>query len=156
MTDEMQNEEPVVSAIQDEKVEEKTEEKTSEKQQEKTWDEKVRRDPLGSVLWALILIWAGIVLLADNLNLLPQVGFLDELDAWSYVFLGGSAIVLVGVLIRLIVPAMRRPIIGSLVFAFVLLGVGLGRVFDSTGVTWAVILIALGTIMLLGGIFRRR
>ena len=55
----------------DEKFDEKEQEKREEKSpEEKNWEEKYRRDPLGSVIWACILIWAGLVFLADNLKLI--------------------------------------------------------------------------------------
>ena len=46
------------------------EEKDIDKVEEKSAEEKWRRDPLGSITWAVILIWAGLVLLADNLGML--------------------------------------------------------------------------------------
>jgi hypothetical protein len=36
-------------------------EKDDEKREEKSPEEKWRRDPVGSVIWACILIWAGVV-----------------------------------------------------------------------------------------------
>ena len=47
-----------------EKEEEKAE-KEHEKE-EKTWDEKWRRDPLSGIVWATILIWAGVVFCASS------------------------------------------------------------------------------------------
>ena len=48
--------------------EEKSEkdEKDLNKHEEKSVEEKWQRDRLGAVVWALILIWAGFVLLASN------------------------------------------------------------------------------------------
>ena len=56
----------------DEKELEKQEEKSAD---EKNYDEKYRRDPLGSIVWALILIWVGLVLLAQNMGYLNNGGF---------------------------------------------------------------------------------
>ena len=47
-------------------------EKSSEKEREKS-EEKYRRDPLSAVIWAAILIWAGVVLLLDNLGYLESL-----------------------------------------------------------------------------------
>ena len=55
----------------DEKELEKQEEKSTD---EKSYEEKYRRDPLGAVVWALILIWAGLVLLAQNMGTLDKLG----------------------------------------------------------------------------------
>ena len=56
----------------DEKTEEKNE-KELEKREEKSAEEKYRRDPLGSIIWACILIWAGVVLLLNQLGYLDQI-----------------------------------------------------------------------------------
>ena len=49
----------------DEKFDEKELDKRDEKQdekspQEKSWDEKWQRDPLSTIVWATIFIWAGV------------------------------------------------------------------------------------------------
>ena len=132
------------------KEQEKEEEKTREKQ-----DEKWRRDPLSAVVWAAILIWIGVVLLLVNMRVLDDFTlFGARLEPWSVGFLGAGAIVLVEVLIRLFVPAYRRGVGGTLVFAFILLGVGF---MDALGweLTGAIILIGIGVSMLLRGFLRR-
>jgi len=128
----------------------KEEEKQAEKQ-----DEKWRRDPLSAIVWAVILIWIGVVLLIGNMGLLDSLSILGRrVEAWSFGFLGAGAIVLLEVVVRLLVPAYRRAVGGTLVFAAILLGVGLGEI-----VGWVVIgpliLIALGVSVLLRGLFRR-
>ena len=47
-------------------------EKFDEKEREKS-EEKWHRDPLSAIIWALIFIWAGLVLLASNLGYLTQL-----------------------------------------------------------------------------------
>jgi NADH:ubiquinone oxidoreductase subunit H len=134
---------------------EKEQEKTHEKQEEKSWDEKWRRDPLGSIAWAAILIWAGIVFLLDNLNWLQTWGPpFDRIEAWSLVFAGAGVIFLGIVLVRLFVPEYRRPVVGTLILALVFLGVGLREIVRAD-IIWPIVLIALGAAFLLGGIFRR-
>jgi hypothetical protein len=51
-----------------EKEMQKQEEKSAEEKTayEKSYEEKYRRDPLGTLIWAIILIWAGLVWLANN------------------------------------------------------------------------------------------
>jgi hypothetical protein len=87
--------------------------------------------------------------LLDSLSILGR-----RVEAWSLGFLGAGAIVLLEVVVRLLVPAYRRAVGGTLVFAAILLGVGLGEI-----VGWVVIgplvLIALGVSVLLRGLFRR-
>ena len=122
-------------------------EEKEEKGRGEGWDEKWRRDPVDAVVWAFIFIWAGLVFLAENMGLLVRF---EPLEAWSIGFIGAGLIVLLGVVLRLLVPAYRRPVTGSLVFGVILLGIGLGEV-----VGWVVIgpliLIAIGVGVLLRG-----
>jgi len=118
-------------------------EEKDEKGKEEGWEEKWRRDPLNAALWAIILIWAGLVLIAINLNILG-----GGWKAWPVIFLGAGVIVLLGVVVRLLVPAYRRPVTGNIIFGFILLGIGLGELtrWDVVG---ALVLIAIGVSILL-------
>jgi hypothetical protein len=151
--------------VGEEKVEEK-QEKEVQKQEEKM-EEKWHQDPLSAIVAAMILIWAGTVLLAANLGLLDALEQLLEalplydlpfdipffgVSAWRLFFLGAGGIVLCEVIIRLIVPRFRRKVFGSLIGAIVLLALGYGN-FE---VIWPLILIAIGVSVLLGGLFNRR
>jgi hypothetical protein len=139
----------------DEKADEKTQEKQTEKEQEKQWDEKWRRNPLGAITFALILIWAGLVLLAENLNLWPADSILGSLSNWPLIFIGAGLIVLAMAVVRLVVPEYRSPIAGSIIFGFILIGIGLtSSELVSWQVLWAVILIAIGVSLLIGGALR--
>jgi len=127
-----------------------------EKNRNESWDEKWRRDPVDAAVWALILIWAGLVWLAHNMEWLWDRGT-DGRDEKSVAlgFLGAGVIVLLGVVLRLVVPAYRRPIIGSLIFGVILFGIGLSQLVEGIAVG-AIILIGIGLIILLGGIFRQK
>ncbi len=157
----------------DEKEEEKRDEKNEkdekefdekDEKDEKEHDEKWADDPLSRVVWALILIWAGLVLLAGNLGYLdrwigyssdvPGLEFLGKLaGTWSLIFLGAGLIVLGETVIRLLVPAYRRSITGTLIFGVVLVGIGLGDLWD-WGIMWAVALIVAGVVLLARGLRR--
>ena len=140
--------------MSDRRYSEKEEEKQAEKgeKEEKSWDEKWRRDPLSAAVWAGILIWAGLVLLASNLGFLVRF---ERLDAWALVFIGAGLIVLLEVVVRLLVPDFRRPVTGTLIFAIILLGVGLGNLV-SWGLVWPLVLVIIGASILLRGFFWRR
>jgi len=140
--------------MSDRKHDEKEEEKQGEKQEkeEKNWDEKWRRDPLNAAAWAAIFIWAGLVLLADNLRLFTRF---ERLDAWAIILIGAGLIVLAEAVVRLLVPAYRRPVAGSIIFGVILVAVGLGNIIG-WGVIWPVVLIGLGVIILARGLFRSR
>lgn len=148
-------------------MEEKELQKRDEKEEkeEKTWEEKNRQDPVGSMVWAATLIWAGLVLLANNMGWLDRIriqlgdtGFDIPFEieawvgAWQIFFLGAAALVLIGVVVRLLVPEYRRPILGSLIWAIVLVGIALGQ----WNLIWPLILMAIGISLLLGGLVRRR
>ena len=131
--------------------EEKEEEKRREKE-EKSWEEKWRRDPVNVVTWAAIFIWAGLVLLADTLDF--KTGF-SWWNTWALIFVGAGIIVIVGALIRLLVPEHRRPVTGGFIVGLILLGIGLGGLIG-WGVVWPVVLILIGLLIVLRGFARRR
>ena len=135
-------------------MDEKTEEKQHEKMDEKTWEEKHRSDPLGRVIWAGILIWAGAVLLVNNLGILRDVPLLGGMSAWSLAFAGAGVIILLEVLIRLVVPEYSGPVIGSLIVALVLLGIGLDDVVGWS-IIWPAIVIGFGVVILFRALFRK-
>jgi len=124
-----------------------------EKNRNESWDEKWRRDPVDAAVWALILIWVGLVWLATNLGWLK--GIVKSGQEWAVGFLGAGVIVLLGVLLRLMVPAYRRPVIGSVILGVVFLGIGLTQFVQGVAIG-AIVLIGIGLVILLGGLFRKR
>jgi hypothetical protein len=135
---------------------EKEEEKENEKGRgEKNWDEKWRRDPVNAVSWAAIFIWAGLCLFAENTGWGPDT--FSWWQTWAVIMGGAGAIFIVAALIRLAVPEHRRPITGGLILGFILMGVGLGELTGwGFGILGAFILIAIGLIIILRGLIRRR
>lgn len=123
-----------------------------EKQEEKSWEEKWRRDPLSAAVWALILIWAGLVWLGYNLGLLDWLTFLEP---WALGFVGAGIILLLEAGFRLVVPAYRQPVSANLIVGIVFLAIGLGNVVDWTCLIPAAI-IAAGIYLLFSGLLRRR
>jgi cation transport ATPase len=143
------SEQPYRRHEKEEKNEEKKrddEEKQEEKHEEKQWDEKWRRDPLNGIIWAGILVWAGLVLLADNLGYLHAFAFLN---AWGLIFAGAGLILLLETAFRFLVPSYRQFVMGKLILALVFLGIGLGNLLGCAA-TGAFILIAIGVVILLG------
>ena len=122
-----------------------------EKQAEKSWDEKWRRDPLSAAVWALILIWAGFVLLAGNIGLLAWL----PLEPWSLFFLGAGTILLLEAGFRLLSPSYRQPVIGTAIIGVVFFAVGLAGI-----VAWQCILplavVGVGVYLLLRVFLGRR
>ena len=116
---------------------------------------------MGTLIWAFILIWAGLVWLANNFGFLDSLRFgFNKLpfdfpfatEVWTIFFLGAGVILLIEVVIRLAVPEYRRPVMGTFILAIVFFGVGLG----SWKLIWPLILIVIGASILLRGVFSKK
>ncbi|MDO9546928.1 MAG: hypothetical protein Q7J07_09310 [Pelolinea sp.] len=132
-------------------------------------DEKVEQnDVLSSISWAFILMWAGFVFLAANMGWFAAYGFevntnwsfytfsdWQNFGVWNLIALGAGGIVLIESFVRLLIPKFRRRIGGSLIFAAVLIGVGLGG-WLSWNYLWPLVLIAVGINVLVSGLSRRK
>jgi hypothetical protein len=126
-----------------------------EKDEKDRGHEKSSNDALSALVWAALFIWAGLVLLADNLGMLNNVYVWGtEMSAWSIIFTGAGVILLIEVLIRLLIPAYRRHVTGTLIFAGILLAIGLGGSFGWS-IIWPLIFIFIGVTMLIGALTRR-
>lgn len=128
---------------------EKQEEKDEKERHEKS-EEGWRRDPLSSVAWALILIWAGLVLLAQTNGLFLRF---ERLGPWSLIFAGAGVILLLEAALRVLVPAYRRPVVGTVIFGIILLAISLGDLV-SWNIIWPVVIIGIGVVLLLQGLLR--
>ena len=111
-----------------------------------------QRHRLQSLFWASILIWAGLVFTAESMGWLPQLG---HTGAWNWVFFGAGVIALVGALWRELSAAHTRPGVGNYLSAGILIIIGLSG-FIAVKITWPVVLLALGVILLAIALFRRR
>ncbi len=128
-------------------------EEKDEKGRDESWDEKWRRDPVEAAVWAFVLIWAGVVWLASNTGVWESV-LGEGAEWWPIAFLGAGLIVLLGVLFRLLVPAYRRPLTGSLILGLIFVGIGLGQL-TSWIIVGPLVLIAIGISGLVAFFFRR-
>jgi len=111
------------------------------------------RDPIGSITWALILISVGLIFLAENT--LHLFSFERFGGAWNLIFLAVGVVLLFEVALRLLLPAYRRPLSGTLTFAFIMLALGAVGILGWS-VTWPVFVIAIGLGMLISGLLRWR
>jgi cation transport ATPase len=139
------------------KREEKNEEKRREKDEKedekrKGWDEKWRRDRVNALMWALVLIWGALVILAE------ATGYKDHFSwwqGWAVFFAGAGAILLLAAFYRVLVPEHRRSVAGSVIIGLVLLGIGLGSLI-SWSYIWVVILIVIALLILLRAFVPKR
>ena len=153
----------------DEKTEEK-QEKEVEKREEK-FEEKWQRDPLGSIIAAAILIWAGVVLLGHTMGFISSLtAVLDQIGVPAYdlpfdwffplitprglqlFFLGTGVIIAFEAILRLLIPRFRRNIFGTLIGALVFFALG----FGNWQVIWPLVLIGFGLSILVGALTSRR
>lgn len=132
---------------------EKQDEKEQEKRREKGegLDEKYHRNPLGFVAWALVLIWLGVTLLLQNTDTIR-----DDDRGWAIFFWGGGGIFLMEALIRMAIPRFRRPLVGSLVWGAIWVGVGFGLWYKEWQVIGPLVIIAIGVGILIGRLMPRR
>lgn len=115
-------------------------------------EEKWTRDPLGALIWGLIIIFAGLAMVAVNLGTFP---WLTWDNVWALIFIGAGLIFLLDVVIRLVMPTYRRPIGGRLILAFAALAIGAGA-FIGWEITWPLIVIAIGLAIIVGVLLRPR
>jgi uncharacterized membrane protein len=124
---------------------------------------KNRNDRLDSIIWALILIWAGLVFTASNLGWLDSIRTsltlpggvsIVEMSTWSVIFLGAGALIFLEAVIRTFAKTYRSSVGGNFVLAAVFLGIGLSAIFSWQAV-WPFVLIAMGVSALLSALIRR-
>jgi hypothetical protein len=132
---------------------EKQDEKEHEKRQEKGggMDEKYHRDPVRFFSMGFWVIWLGVILLLQNVNVLDK----DD-HIWGLFFWGWGGLTLVEAGIRMANPRWRRPNFGSFIFGAILVGVGFGLWFDRWEVIGPLVIIAVGIAILAGRLVRRR
>jgi hypothetical protein len=107
---------------------------------ERRHDERKERQRLEGLWWAVALIWAGLVLGADSMGLVPQIG---DASAWNWIFLGAGTVSLVGSVYRLIASNVPSPTIWDWVWGSVCLIIGLDG-FLTLNIFWPLILIGVG------------
>jgi len=105
--------------------------------------------------WAVVFIWAGLCLFAETTGWGPDT--FAWWETWALILGGAGVIFVAAALIRLAVPEHRRPITGSLIIGLILIGVGFGELADwDLGKIWPFILVAIGLLIILRGVFRKR
>jgi hypothetical protein len=112
------------------------------------------RGGLGSLFWAALLIFAGIVFLADNAGFLPTF---NNADAWDWIMLGAGGLLLLDSLLRGLLPDYGEPSWFMAAAGVVLLLLGAASVFAVSldlSDWWPLILIVIGVSTLMRSLQR--
>jgi hypothetical protein len=130
--------------IEEKNNEEARNDKCAEKWRGHMW----HRDKLDAIGWAAFLIWGAIVLLADTTKFSANFSWWN---GWSVFFAGVGIIVIVGTVVRLLLPQYKRSAAGGFIFGAILLAIGLG----GWAWIWPLALLAIA-ITILMSVFKRR
>jgi hypothetical protein len=110
-------------------------------------------DPVNRVMFAGLLVMAGVILLADQLHLLPSY---RGAGIWAWIALGAGAVFLLTELVRGLSSDFGPPSGWTLITGVACLGFGASAIF---GVTWELLwpagLILIGIVMLVRNISGR-
>lgn len=121
------------------------------KVEQEVLQEKAERKRLESFWWGAVIIWAGFVLIADYLDLLPQV---READAWSWIFLGAGVLGLIGALVRTASRDLPKPTGWDYFWSALFLIIGASGFFGG-GIAFPLALMVIGVAILANVLFRR-
>jgi len=123
----------------------------SEVSNERTHRQEKHADRLDGIFYGLVFIWGGFVLAAE------LAGFHARFSCWTTgwgVFFGGVGVLaLLGTFVRFLIPRYRVRVGVGLVFACVMLGIGLG---DRAVWIWPVLLGVISLTILRGVVLQRR
>ena len=97
---------------------------TTEQPTQEVAEDKAKRRQIDAIFWGGAFILAGLVFLAENLDILPQIGTTEE--RWFWIFLAAGAWALLLDLFRLASPDWPNPSTGDFIWTAILLLVGLG------------------------------
>jgi hypothetical protein len=111
-----------------------------------------RRRSWEAAWWAGAFIWAGLVLLADNVDALPDV---EGASTWSWILAGAGLLALAFNVWRTVSAREPNPDAGDFFWTGVLLVLGFAGFFGSD-LAFPVILIVLGGVLLLRAVVAQR
>jgi hypothetical protein len=107
---------------------------------------------MDAIWWAGVLIWIGLVLGAENLNILPRIG--DGGEWWLWIFLGAGLWALALNIFRT-ATGWPNPSTWDWIWTAIFLLVGLGGVVNiAGGIIGAVVLVGIGIVFLVRALSR--
>ncbi len=115
--------------------------------------EREERKRLDSIWWAGVLIWIGLALAAESLEILPEIG--DAGEWWPWIFIGVGPWALALNLYRTAVASAPNPSTWDWVWTVIFLAVGAGAIVDVGGeIVGAAALVAVGVVVLVNAMRR--
>ena len=119
------------------------------KAQQEMLSEKAERKRLESYWWAAVLIWSGLIVVAELLGILPEIG---TANAWSWIFLGAGVFGLIGALMRVIHPDLPKPTGWDYFWSILFLIIGSVSFFGG-GIAFPIVLLVVGIAILANAFF---
>lgn len=116
---------------------------------EKMVDKKALRSRMESIYWAGALIWVGLVFGAAELGYIPQIG---NASSWSWALLGVGLYGTVLNLYSTISPDINVTTTGDYLWSGFWLVLGLSGFF-TINIFWPIVLLAIGVVILVKGLF---
>jgi hypothetical protein len=117
----------------------------------KQYGDRQARRRLEGLWWAVVLIWAGLVFAADQMELVPQIA---DATTWSWIFLGAGVLGIVGSFYRLTASDVPNPTTWDWVWGGICLIIGLDG-FVTLTIFWPLILILVGGLSLINALWGR-
>ena len=125
---------------------------TSPEQQRSEHEERKRFE---SIWWAGVLIWLGLVLGGEALDILPEIG--ETSEWWSWIFVGVGAWSLALNLYRAVSAVAPNPNTWDWIWTAIFVAVGAGAFIDVGGeLVGAAVLVAIGLVVLSRSVSTRR
>ena len=113
---------------------------------------KAERKRIDAIWWAGVLIWLGLVLGAQNLNILPRIG--DGGEWWLWIFLGAGLWALALNSFSMM-SNWPNPSTWDWIWTAIFLLVGLGGVVNiASEIVGAVVLVGIGVVFLVRALSR--
>jgi hypothetical protein len=112
--------------------------------------DKAERKRLEGFWWAAVLIWAGLVFVADYFGFLPEIG---GANAWSWIFLGAGVLGLIGAIVRVVSVDLPKPTGWDYFWSALFLVIGASGFFGE-GIAFPLVILIVGVAILANVLFR--
>jgi hypothetical protein len=106
---------------------------------------------LDTYFWGGVLVLAGLLFGGESLGILPNIG---NASAWSWLFLGAGLLSLVLNLVSLSSDSFSDPSTWDWIWGIVFILIGVGG-FTTVDISWPLILLLVGVVMLAKALLRR-